>query len=223
MRAPWRTGKISRMKFLAVLIVVLIVSAALVAVFSGAFRGKAIRVACIGDSITELSTYPTDLEELLGCNYYVREFGVTGSTVVVNSYTPYLYEPRFSAAKLFLPDIVVILLGTNDARADNYQSIDEFVADYKQLVGELQALASNPKIYLVKPPPIFENELELSNDNLVDGVIPRMEQVANDLGLPLIDVYTPLVGHPEYFVDGVHPNFDGASVIANQVYKALTN
>lgn len=223
MRAPWRTGKISRMKFLAVLIVVLIVSAALVAVFSGAFRGKAIRVACIGDSITELSTYPTDLEELLGCNYYVREFGVTGSTVVVNSYTPYLYEPRFSAAKLFLPDIVVILLGTNDARADNYQSIDEFVADYKQLVGELQALESNPKIYLVKPPPIFENELELSNDNLVDGVIPRMEQVANDLGLPLIDVYTPLVGHPEYFVDGVHPNFDGASVIANQVYKALTN
>ena len=223
MRAPWRTGKISRMKFLAVLIVVLIVSAALVAVFSGAFRGKAIRVACIGDSITELSTYPTDLEELLGCNYYVREFGVTGSTVVVNSYTPYLYEPRFSAAKLFLPDIVVILLGTNDARADNYQSIDEFVADYKQLVGELQALESNPKIYLVKPPPIFENELELSNDNLVNGVIPRMEQVANDLGLPLIDVYTPLVGHPEYFVDGVHPNFDGASVIANQVYKALTN
>ena len=223
MRAPWRTGKISRMKFLAVLIAVLVVSAALVAVFSGAFRGKAIRVACIGDSITELSTFPTDLEELLGCNYYVREFGVTGSTVVVNSYTPYLYEPRFSAAKLFLPDIVVILLGTNDARADNYQSIDEFVADYKQLVGELQALESNPKIYLVKPPPIFENELELSNDNLVNGVIPRMEQVANDLGLPLIDVYTPLVGHPEYFVDGVHPNFDGASVIANQVYKALTN
>jgi hypothetical protein len=223
MRAPWRTGKISRMKFLAVLIAVLVVSAALVAVFSGAFRGKAIRVACIGDSITELSTYPTDLEELLGCNYYVREFGVTGSTVVVNSYTPYLYEPRFSAAKLFLPDIVVILLGTNDARADNYQSIDEFVADYKQLVGELQALESNPKIYLVKPPPIFENELELSNDNLVGGVIPRVEQVANDLGLSLIDVYTPLVGHPEYFVDGVHPNFDGASVIANQMYKALTN
>ena len=63
----------------------------------------------------------------------------------------------------------------------------------------------------------------MSNDNLVGGVIPRVEQVANDLGLPLIDAYTPLVGHPEYFVDGVHPNFDGASVIANQVYKALTN
>jgi acyl-CoA thioesterase I len=213
----------SRMKFLAVLIAVIVVSAALVAVFSGAFRGKMIRVACIGDSITELSTYPTDLEELLGCNYYVREFGVTGSTVIVDGYTPYLYEPRFSAAKLFLPDIVIILMGTNDARTDNYQFIDEFVSDYKQLVGEMQALESNPKIYLVKPPPIFENELDLSNANLVDGVIPRIEQVANDLGLPLIDLYTPLVDHPEHFVDGVHPNFDGASIIANQIYKALTN
>jgi len=213
-----------RMKYLAVLIAVLVVAAALVAVvFSGAFRGEMVRVACIGDSITELSTYPTDLEELLGCNYYVREFGVTGSTVVINSFTPYLYEPRFSAAKLFLPDVVVILLGTNDVRTDNYQSIDEFVADYKQLIGEVQALESNPKIYLVKPPPLFENELDLSSDNLVDGVIPRVEQVANDLGLPLIDAYTPLVGHPEYFVDGVHPDFDGASVIANQVYKTLTN
>ena len=213
----------SRMKFLAVLIAVIVVSAALVAVFSGAFRGKMIRVACIGDSITELSTYPTDLQELLGCNYYVREFGVTGSTVVANSFIPYLYEPRFSAAKLFLPDVVVILLGTNDARTDNFQSIDDFVADYKQLVGEVQALESNPKIYLVKPPPLFENKLDLSSANLVDGVIPRVEQVADDLGLTLIDAYTPLEGHPEYFVDGVHPNFEGASVIAKQVYKALTN
>jgi lysophospholipase L1-like esterase len=222
MRVPWRTGNIARIKFLAVLIAVLVVTAALIAVFSGAFRGKMMRVACIGDSITELSTYPTDLEELLGCNYYVREFGVTGSTVVVDSYTPYLYEPRFSAAKLFLPDIVVILLGTNDARTDTYQSIGEFVADYKQLIGEVQALENKQIIYLVKPPPIFENELSLSNDNLVGGVIPRIEQVANDLGLPLIDAYTPLVGHPEYFVDGVHPNYDGASIIANQVYQALT-
>jgi len=214
--------KIARMKFFAVCIVVLLISLALVAVFSGAFRGKAIRVACLGDSITELSTYPTDLEDLLGCSYYVREFGVAGTTVLNNSYTPYIYEPRFSASKLFLPDIVVILLGTNDARDDNYQSIDHFVADYKQLIGQVQALESKPKIYLVKPPPIFENKLDLSNDNLVGGVIPRVEQAANDLGLPLIDAYTPLVGHPEYFVDGVHPNFDGASVIANEIYKALT-
>lgn len=210
------------MKFFAVCIVVLVISLALVAVFSGAFRGRAIRVACIGDSITELSTYPTDLEDLLGCSYYVREFGVTGATVLNNSYTPYIHQLKFQVAKEFQPDIVVIMLGTNDARDDIYQSIDNFVADYEQVVRQVQELESNPKIFIVKPPPIFENEVFLSNQNLLEGVIPRIEQVANELGLPLIDVYTPLAGHPEYFVDGVHPNYQGASIIANEIYKALT-
>lgn len=211
------------MKFFAVCIVILVISSALVAVFSGAFRGRSIRVACIGDSITELSTYPTDLQDLLGCSYYVREFGVTGSTVLNNSLTPYIHQLKFHVAKEFQPAIVVIMLGTNDARNDTYQSIDNFVADYEQVVRQMQELESNPKIFLAKPPPIFENKLFLSNQNLLEGVIPRIEKVANDFDLPIIDIYTPLAGHPEYFVDGVHPNYEGASIIANEIFKALTN
>jgi lysophospholipase L1-like esterase len=208
-------------KCLAVCAVVIIVSLVSIVVFSGAFRGRAIRVACIGDSITELSTYPTDLQELLGCNYYVREFGVTGSTVLIDTYNPYIDQPRFQAAKTFLPDVVVVLLGTNDARVDNYRSIANFTADYKQIINQMQELETNPRILLVKPPPIFENDLFLRNDNLVEGIIPGIEQVANELGLTLVDAYTPLVDHPEYFVDGVHPNYDGAAIIASQIYKAF--
>jgi lysophospholipase L1-like esterase len=73
----------------------------------------------------------------------------------------------------------------------------------------------------VKPPPIFHNNLNLSNANLVEGVIPGIEQVAKDLDLPTIDVYTPLVDHSNYFMDGVHPNNNGASVIASIIYKSL--
>jgi acyl-CoA thioesterase-1 len=209
------------MKFFAVFIAVLLVSLTLLAVFLGAFRGRTIRVACVGDSITELTTYPTDLQELLGCNYYVREFGVTGSTVLANSYNPYIYQPKFQVAKEFRPDIVVILLGTNDARVGTYDSIDNFVADYKQLVSEVQELETNPKILLMTPPPLFENNLDLYNESLLECIIPGVEQVAEDLGLTTIDVYTPLAGHPECFVDGVHPNYDGARVIASRVYKAI--
>jgi acyl-CoA thioesterase-1 len=218
-----RLVKMARMKFFVVCIVVLVISSALVAVFSGAFKGRVIRVACIGDSITELSTYPTDLEDLLGCPYYVREFGVTGATVLNTSFTPYIHQLKFQVAKEFQPAIVIIMLGTNDARADTYQSIDNFVADYEQVVRQVQELESNPKIFLVKPPPIFENELFLNNQNLLEGVIPRIEKVANDFGLPIIDTYTPLADHPEYFVDGVHPNYEGASIIASEIFKALTN
>jgi lysophospholipase L1-like esterase len=198
------------------------VSVVSTALFFSAFRGgMGIRVACVGDSITELSTYPTDLQELLGCNYYVREFGVAGTTALFNTYHPYIDTFRFQASKEFLPDIVVILLGTNDARTDNYQSIANFTANYKQLVSELQGLESKPRVLLVSPPPIFQNELELHNDHLLEGVIPGIEQVSDELGLTLVDLYTPLAGHPEYFVDGVHPNYDGAAVIASEIFKAI--
>jgi lysophospholipase L1-like esterase len=208
-------------KCFVVCVAVLLVSVVSTALFFGAFRGRSIRVACIGDSITELSTYPTELQELLGSEYYVREFGVSGTTVLDGTYHPYIDQIRFQASKEFLPDVVIIMLGTNDARVDNYQSIVNFTADYKQLISEVQANESKPRIILVKPPPILENNFDLRNENLLEGVIPRIEQVADELGLTLVDVYPPLDGHPECFVDGVHPNYDGASIIAREVYEAF--
>jgi acyl-CoA thioesterase-1 len=186
------------MKFFAVCIAVLIVSLTLIAVFSGTVGDRTntspTRVACIGDSITELSTYPHHLQTMLGTNYLVREFGVSGSTVLTNSDKSYINQTTFQTAKEFLPNIVVILLGTNDAREDHY----------------------------VKPPPIFDNEFYLRNTNLLEGIIPRIEQVANELSLTTIDVYTPLANHPEYFMeDGVHPNNEGATLIASEIYKAI--
>ncbi len=208
-------------KFFLACVAILFVYVVLTAVFLGLFRGRSIRVACIGDSITELSTYPTDLQELLGPAYYVREFGVAGTTVLFDTYHPYIDQLRFQSSKAFLPDIVVVLLGTNDARSDNYQSIINFVADYKQLISEVQELESNPRIILVTPPPIFENKLDLHNENLVEGVIPGIQQVSHELGLNLVDLYTPLDGHSEYFVDGVHPNYDGSVLIASEIYVAI--
>jgi sialate O-acetylesterase len=63
----------------------------------------------------------------------------------------------------------------------------------------------------------------LNGTDYVEGVIPRIEQVATTLGLPIIDVYTPLLSHPEYFPDGVHPNSAGAQVIANIIYNAINS
>lgn len=183
---------------------------------------KKIRVACIGDSITESTNYPRDLQTMLGDGYMVGSFGVSGSTVLFDTYTPYIDQSAFTRAKNFLPDIVIIMFGTNDARTDNFKSIDNFVADYMKLISEIQALNSNPKIFLVKPPPIFDNEFELKSVNLLEGLIPRIEQVANELGLPIIDVYSALENHPEYFQDGVHPSREGATLIASEVYKAIS-
>jgi lysophospholipase L1-like esterase len=209
------------MKFFTISIAVLLTSVILMVVFSGTSRGVPTRLACIGDSITENSGYPAKLQEMLDANYFVKEFGVTGSTIMTDTCKPYIYTAAFFRVREFLPNIVVIMLGTNDAREDHYKSIENFVGDYEQLVRKVQEIESNPRILLVKPPPIFGNELDLSNVHLLEGVIPDIEQVAMDFDLSMIDVYTPLVSHPDCFLDGVHPNNEGANIIAREICEAI--
>jgi len=181
------------------------------------------RVACIGDSITEITGYPRELQALLGDDYAVGNFGASGATVLLHTHMPYRYQMAFFRARNFMPHIAVVMLGTNDARVDHFQAIDNFTSDYKEIINRLKALKSNPKIFLVLPPPLFDNEFDLRNENLVDGIIPRIEQLANELDLPVIDVYSALKDHPEYFPDGVHPNSKGATVIAATVYEAIVS
>jgi len=181
-----------------------------------------VRVACIGDSITEDSGYPSKLQSKLGTGYMVRNFGVSGATVIAQSGNPYANLYASQDAKKFLPEIVVIMLGTNDARSIALPFLGNFAAEYKNLISEFQGLTSKPEILLVEPPPIFANHLGLNNTILVQDVIPRIEQVANESGLPTIDVYAALINHPEYFLDGVHPNSKGAEVIATEVNNGIT-
>ena len=115
------------------------------------------------------------------------------------------------------------MLGTNDARTDNYQQINSFIADYEKIIDKIQTLKSKPQIFLVEPPPIFNNTLDLNGANLVEGIIPRIEQVASTLKLPMINVYTPLINNPDYFSDGVHPNSEGSQIIANIIYRAINS
>ena len=118
MQAFGRTGGMNRkIKLLAILIAVLMAGSGM-AVYTVMAINSAphpIRVACVGDSITQGSGYPNKLQTLLGSNFTVRNFGVSGSTVSLNSIKPYMKQTAFRKAEDFDPQIVVIMLGTNDA------------------------------------------------------------------------------------------------------------
>lgn len=174
------------------------------------------RVACIGDSITEAPQYPQELQRLLGGNYVVGNFGVCGTTVIFDSYTAYIEQPAFEAAKTFQPKMVVIMLGTNDALSGIQEGRSRFVADYLRLIEEFKALESSPKVWLVLPPPIFGDF-----GQSIDYVVSLVREVAEKACLSTIDVYSALANRPELFVDGVHPNEAGALVIARQIHKAI--
>ncbi|MCL4430231.1 MAG: GDSL-type esterase/lipase family protein [Chloroflexi bacterium] len=180
-----------------------------------------VRVACVGDSITEGSDYPSDLWMLLGSNYTVGNFGHGGTTVSLDAPTPYMRQAAFQEAKDFEPGIVVIMLGTNDALPSFQIYNATFVADYLELVGEFQALQSKPQIWLVLPPPILHNGTGLSTQFFSQNVIPNIEEAANRTNLPTINLYAALSNRPDCFPDGVHPNVEGSQLIANEVYKAI--
>lgn len=216
--------RIARTKFLYVCITILIVLYTTVSFFASETdfnRIAPIRVACIGDSITLGSDYTIDLQKRLGTNYDVEDFGVSGATVLLDSDKPYLKNESVQYARGFMPDLVIIMLGTNDASLNSSFSVYRFESDYAKLIVEFQSFPSKPRIWLVKPPPIFDNLLNLSNTNLVEGVIPGIDEIAKAFRLPLVDVYAPLTGHSDYFFDGVHPKYVGADVIANEVYAAI--
>ena len=180
-----------------------------------------IRVACVGDSITEGSEYPSDLQWLLGAYYSVGNFGASGSTVSLSSQEPYMDQTAFQKAKEFQPNIVVIMLGTNDAHSDVQQYNESFENDYKKLVVSFQELESKPQILVVKPPQIFNSSGNLSPTYFSENLIPHIENLANELNLPIIDVYTALGNHLDYYTDGVHPNSEGSALIAFKVYDAI--
>lgn len=180
-----------------------------------------IRVACIGDSITRGTEYTLDLWHLLGATYIVGDFGVGGTTVCNSSGSGYMNETAFELAKKFQPNIVIIMLGTNDANPNLNESNALFIADYVKLLTEFQSLDSKPQVYLVLPPPIHQNNVNLSQRTLLQNVIPNIKEVARQTSLPLIDAHTPLVEYPEYFIDGIHPDVQGAKAIAEAVYKTI--
>jgi acyl-CoA thioesterase I len=182
-----------------------------------------IRVACVGDSITQYSGYPADLQALLGENYTVGNFGVSGSAVSLQADKPYMRQPAFWEALDSQPDIIVIMLGTNDANVQTYQDVNNFSTNYAKLISQFLLLPGDQKIVIVEPPPILENNLNLTETNLYSGIIPQIEKVANDLSLPTVNVHTALGNYTEYFGDGVHPNGEGANLIANQISSAITS
>ncbi len=183
---------------------------------------KQIRVACVGDSITEGSDYPFQLQLMLGSKYIVGNFGVSGSTASLDSTKPYMNENKFKEALDFEPDIIVIMLGTNDANPEITPNETGVDTDYSQLVSTFQQLDGRQLIWIAKSPPIFSNNSSYNNTILAKTILPGIENFAEQMNLPTINMYDALLHYPEYFADGVHPTSNGAAVIAANVYDAIT-
>lgn len=187
----------------------------------------ALKVACVGDSITAgyalkdpaRDAYPAQLARLLGADYEVRNFGVSAATLMDAGNFTYRTRPAHDEALAWRPDVVVIALGTNDTKVDNIaKHPGDFVPSYRGLIGRFRAANPAAKIVLCLPPPAFPAGMGISEAVLVAEILPRIRQVAIEEQLTLLDLHTPLADAGALFPDKIHPDVEGAGRIARLVY-----
>lgn len=194
---------------------------------SNLLNQEKIKVACIGDSITEgdlgggrginaATTYPAQLQELLGDRYEVKNFGKCGASLTRNSYYPYWNLSEFTASQEYQPDIVIIMIGVNDAWDGQWNNVkDNFESEYREFVNIYKNLASQPIVYLTKVSGVSNQHQAVPEVNAI------IERTAEELGTQLADMYTWEYNLPEedkaaLFPDGLHPNEVGYSLMARQ-------
>lgn len=191
----------------------------------------ATKVACIGDSITagagttdrSMYSYPSQLQKLLGTNYIVKNYGVSGRTMLKKGDYPYWKEAAFTDSKNWQPNIVIIQLGTNDTKPQNWAYKSEFVSDYVEMVNAYKNLASRPTVYVCYCPTVYPNSGSFSQSEtiFVNEMIPMVKQVASQTGAIIIDNHAATSNMPANFPDCVHPNNTGAFALAFNVFKSL--
>lgn len=193
-------------------------------------RKDAVRVACIGNSITfgagirnrSRDSYPSVLARMLGDNYWVKNFGVSARTMLNKGDHPYMNEPTYKNALAFNPNIVVIKLGTNDSKSFNWKYRADFMKDAQTMIDAFKGLPSQPKIYLCYPSKAYLTGDGINDDIISKEIIPMIKKLAKKNDLSVIDLHTAMDGMPELFPDRIHPNEKGAQVMAKAVYQSIS-
>lgn len=227
-----------------------------------------INVALVGDSVTRGKfdgNYPAYLTNLFNNAFgpgaytvgdstgsssgYHGGFGHSGATLRFDGNLPYIEQPAYTESLAFQPDIVVIMLGTNDARPGTQRNIDNgnwnwdnptldgeetsiqrFLEDYQSLINIYDGLASAPDIVVMSP---ISASSVITNTSSIDPSIIENEiapAVRNDVAnLAQVDAFLDLnliFPHDEltYYAtdDAIHPSPLGYQFIAQQVFDLLT-
>lgn len=204
----------------------LLVAAALVSCLT--FAQAPIKVAFVGNSITQgpgrenPDSYPLQVGALLGNSYTVKNFGISGRTLLRKGDFPYWNEPQFQEAKNFHPDVLLIKLGTNDSKPQNWAHKEDFVKDYLDMIAEFREnMPKDGKIYIIIPVPVTKVNFGINPEIMHNEQRLMLFEIIQKSGAEVIDLYTPLMDKPELLPDGVHPNKEGLTIMAQVIARRI--
>jgi lysophospholipase L1-like esterase len=187
---------------------------------------RTINVACVGDSITagylasnSSMAYPERLQAKLTArygagSYKVDNFGAGGATVQRGADSPYWNRTQFQDFIKGSYDIIIIMLGTNDAKSPTAECIARWgptsmcaadwpaacslpnataesctvIKDYLSLIKLASTLGNGshaPLIAIMTPPPLWKDGAYGMDQSVLNDVMPRLvPQIAHQAGLP---------------------------------------
>ena len=140
-----------------------------------------------------MKTYPAQLQAMLDPSQYaVTNLGASGATMQKKGDSPYWQRPQFTTLNSSKWDIVIIMLGTNDAKdagdggpsnwkdncghdlANLTLTNCTFAQDYLSMIDLVRTLGPNsttpPVIYLAIPPPLMQHGSIGANQTTINSV-----------------------------------------------------
>jgi len=191
-------------------------------------------VSCVGDSLTygyavedrENNCYPHVLNDLLGDDYVVGNFGLNGATMLKTGDLPYWSHENFKMSGMIDPDYVIIMLGSNDSKVHNFTDMDDFINTYEEMIAHYRHLPSKPRVYIATPPMVFPPQEGVTSSirgEIVEQMAEAIRRLGKKLRVSVIDVHKKTGDYSEGFAsDGVHTNAKGAKFIADLVFRELS-
>jgi len=189
------------------------------------------RVACIGDSVTKgygikdsTERYPTQLQNLLGAEFLVGNFGHSGATLLQKGHNPYTKTKAYQNALLFKPDVIIIALGLNDTDPRNWPNFkNEFVGDYTTLIADFKKINPKVEVFICTMTPIFSGHRRFLSGTRYwfDQIQSLIPVIAKANGATIIDNHSVLAARIDLFNDYLHPTRRGAQIIAEDVTRYI--
>ena len=191
----------------------------------------AVDVVCLGDSLTGWNnfgparswpyrTYPDFLQQLcVPLALRIANGGIAGEVSDNGPKQVQDYLALFPNARYF-----IIGMGTNDLGTwpDTAATSKRIIANLGQMVQAVTEKGKQPILFNVPNAneamfvPHFAKELREKRDYHNT----RLKEFCEGQGIPLADICSRL--HDEHFGDELHPNDEGAKIIAEEVFKVLT-
>lgn len=220
--------------------------AVLITLVSGAVFSAPLRVACVGDSITygfgladrAHESYPAQLQVLLDAKepgkYEVRNFGNSGRGIYLDSMRGkekrgYRWMKEHAEAVAWKPDIVICNLGIND----NGEYIKEYTGprkrgqfelEYLQLLADYKKANRNAKFYIwTKLAPLIAGQRFYRSPEpfLMQADLEKVARRARAVGIDMQEPFRETMD-AVFARDKIHPNADGAKIIAETTFRSLT-